>query len=300
MLLTAGVLWSFSGVLIKQIHWNAWAIAASRSAIGGVLQFAFLVVYLRVSMNQNTLTCMRKKLTDIYLSKDKVHWCGALCFVTNMICLVMAFQLTRAANAVFLHFSGMVLVAVFSGPILNQKPTKQDWISVIAGLVGMLLISMDSLNPQAMLGTALGIVCAITLALSDICLGIRVQRNASQVAALETICLANSIMFVLGAPAIILGYSGQSMPRPAELLLLLILGIVPWAVPDILYALAIKSVPILRALILALLDPVLTAVWPMIVLTEIPSMTVMLGAGIAMGAVVYQTAYERALIKKNS
>ncbi|MFK9714762.1 hypothetical protein ACJENQ_24280, partial [Escherichia coli] len=49
MILAAGVLWSFSGVLIKQIHWSPWAIAGSRSLIGGVLQFAFLIAYLHFS-----------------------------------------------------------------------------------------------------------------------------------------------------------------------------------------------------------------------------------------------------------
>jgi drug/metabolite transporter (DMT)-like permease len=149
-----------------------------------------------------------------------------------------------------------------------------------------------------MIGTALGIVCAVTLALTDICLGIRVQRNVSQVAALDTICLANTIMFVLGAPIIFQSCAAHALPNGSELVFLLVLGIVPWAVPDVLYAVAIKYVPILRALILALLDPVLTAVWPMLVLKEIPSITVLFGAGVAMIAVLYQTVYERSLIKK--
>lgn len=293
LVLTAGVLWSFSGILIKEIHWNAWAIAAARSLIGGTCQLGFL--YYCARAGAGTRLGFANLLREIFVCADKAHWLGAACFVVNMIALVAAFQITKAANAVFLHYAGLVLVAVFSGPILKQVPTKEDWWSVAAGLIGMLLIAVDALDAKSVIGTCLGVVCGISLALCQICLGLRSQRQQSGREALETIFLANFMMFVLGAPF---------MFQPASLALsrwdfafLLLLGVVPWAVPDVLYSIGIKRVPILRALILGLLDPVLTAVWPFVFLGETPGLSVLIGATVATVAVVYQNVWEQRKLK---
>jgi drug/metabolite transporter (DMT)-like permease len=234
-------------------------------------------------------------LKNILFSRDAAHWFGALFFVVNMVALAAAFQMTKAANAVFLHYAGLVLVAVFSGPVLKQFPTREDWYSVTAGLIGMLLIASDSLDERSVIGTVLGIVCGITLALCQICLGLRSQKGKTGTEALETICLANLLMFLSGLP-FMLGFARAEL-SPLDALFLVLLGIVPWAVPDILYSISIKRVPILRALILGLLDPILTAVWPFIFLCEIPSAVVVTGATLASGAVIYQNIYEQTKLK---
>jgi len=115
LILLAGILWSFSGVLIKEIHWNAFAVAAFRSFIGGLIQFFFLVFCLRKAKRENELgfgMAPHMVLRDIVFSKSIWQWLGAIAFVLNVLALVFAFQLSRAANAVFLHYSGMVLVVV--------------------------------------------------------------------------------------------------------------------------------------------------------------------------------------------
>jgi drug/metabolite transporter (DMT)-like permease len=291
LVLISGVLWSFSGILIKEIHWNAWAIAAARSLVGGFFQFAFLYFIISKENKTHPSHHFMRLLKEIFLCSDKAHWLGAAFFVVNMIALVEAFQLTKAANAVFLHYAGLVLVAVFSGPILKQIPTKEDWWSVAAGVLGMLLIAVDALDARSLMGTLLGIVCGISLALCQICLGLRSQRKKTGREALGTIVLANALMFILGAP-FMFGADAASLSR-MDFTFLILLGVVPWAVPDVLYSIGIKQVPILRALILGLLDPVLTAVWPFVFLAERPGVSVIAGASIATAAVVFQNIFEQ-------
>jgi drug/metabolite transporter (DMT)-like permease len=81
------------------------------------------------------------------------------------------------------------------------------------------------------------------------------------------------------------------MPHDQAWLFLILLGILPWGVPDILYAIGIRQVPVFRAMILGLSDPVLTAVWPLLFLREVPSPLALSGAAIILAAIVYQSKY---------
>jgi drug/metabolite transporter (DMT)-like permease len=289
-------MWSFSGVLIKAIHWNAFAIAGVRSLIGGALQFGFLVYLVLVSSKHSALVKEKSTLSDSIVLVTKrivafqpVHWLGALSFMLNMIALVWAFRLTNAASAVFLHYSGIVLVALLSWPILKQPLNRQDWLAVLGALVGIALISIDGVQLNTLPGTLLGIFCGITMATTQICLGLRAKANKSDSEALETIVLANVLMVLIAVPSLLT--APLLMPVDRAWLFLILLGIVPWGIPDILYALGIKQVPIFRAMILGLSDAILTAVWPLLFLNEVPSRMALTGAGIILAAIIYQSKY---------
>lgn len=291
--LLAGILWSFSGVLIKEIHWNAFAIAGTRSIIGGTLEFAFLVVAARALLRRDRSCGSMPSLLDSALHvlrrlfvPDLAHWLGALSFMLNMITLVFAFQLTSVATAVFLHYSGIVLIGLLSWPILKQSLSKADWFAVAGALAGIAVLSIDGARATGWTGAMLGIFCGITMAITQICLGLRAKETKSGFQAIETIVLANLLMALIAIPSIL------TAPLPVDgqktWILLGALGIVPWAIPDMLYATGIKQVPVFRATILGLSDPILTALWPLVFLNEVPSTYAIIGAMIVLAAIVYQ------------
>lgn len=296
LVLLAGVMWSFSGVLIKGIHWSAFGIAGSRSLIGGTLEFAFLVLSAHLTFRNSehanaklslANSCMRV-FRRIFVFQP-LHWLGAISFMLNMIALVFAFQLTDVATAVFLHYSGIVLVALLSWPILRQPLTKADWLAVVGGLAGIAILSIDGARLGGLSAVVLGIFCGITMATTQICLGLRAKIMKSGSEAIETIVLANALMVLLSLPSMLM-----APPLTAgsnAWFLLLVLGILPWAIPDILYATGIKKVPVFRAQILGLSDPILTAVWPMLFLQTMPSALTICGAAIILAAIVYQARY---------
>ena len=292
LVLLAGIMWSFSGVLIKGIHWNAFAIAGSRSLIGGLLEFAFLVLLTHIAARNvgepKALAESCKTVLRRILAFQPLHWLGALSFMLNMIALVFAFQLTNVATAVFLHYSGIVLVALLSWPILRQPLTNADWLAVGGALAGIAILSIDGAQSTGLPGVALGIFCGITMATTQICLGLRAKQTNSGSEAIETIVLANVLMTLIALPAV---FTAPPLPGTNAWLLLLILGIVPWAIPDILYAVGIKRVPVFRAMILGLSDPILTALWPFLFLSEMPSSLALCGALVILAAIVYQAKY---------
>jgi drug/metabolite transporter (DMT)-like permease len=292
MLLAAGVMWSFSGVLVKVIQWDPLAVAAVRSFIGGLIQFAFLLYCLRAVYNQMSGCHQVSRgllpftLSRIFLSHNRVQWLGALAAVLNTIALVFAFKTSSAANAVFLHKAGVVLVAFLSGPVLNQRPRKHDWITLAIAVPGIFLLAADGLSLGATSGTILGVLCGITSAVKQLCLGLRTKEVMTGYEAFENSILANAIVAIIGVPAIF--FSQAAWPTTFNWYLLIALGIVPWGVPNVLYLLGIKHVPVLRALILGLSDPVLTVVWPLIFLGEAPTVLAVCGMVTVGGAIVYQ------------
>ncbi len=290
LVLGAGVLWSFSGVLIKSIHWDFLRIAGMRSLIGGLVQFAFLVAFLRrdTTGGAKTLPVAIKTAAGKILALSKPHWIGACLFVVNMLSLAWAFRLTTATNAVFLHYSGIVLVALFSAPVLKQKLRRHDWIAVSAATFGIFVFCIDGWQANAPLGTALGVLCGLTLAGTNLALGVRSQDKTNPRAALETIILANLLCVIVTAPIFFSNLS--DLPPVHDWLLLMLLGIFPWALPDVMYVTAIRKVPVFRALILGLSDPVLTAVWPLLFLKEYPTTLAIVGSLIVLWSIIYQAA----------
>lgn len=112
-----------------------------------------------------------------------------LSFVLNMLALAWAFRLTNATNAVFLHYSGIVLVALFSYPVLRQRLQRHDWVAAAVATAGIFLFCLDGLQLNVGFGTALGVFCGLTLAGCQLCLGLRTQRKGTPQAALETVIL---------------------------------------------------------------------------------------------------------------
>ena len=260
-------------------------VAGVRSLIGGCIQFAFLVALMRT---KTPLWQSIRVAAGNLFARKWAHWIGAILFVINMLSLAWAFRLTNATNAVFLHYSGIVLVALFSYPILKQRLRRQDWIAVCAATIGIFVFCIDGWQLNETLGTALGILCGLTLAGTNLALGVRSQDENNPRAALETIILANLLTVIITAPGILANLN--DLPSGHDWLLLILLGIFPWALPDVMYVTAIRKVPVFRALILGLSDPILTAVWPSLFLHECPTLLAGAGSLIVLWAIVYQAA----------
>ncbi len=107
-------------------------------------------------------------------------------------------------------------------------------------------------------------------------------------------------MTIIGLPFIVLSLLQSNIPPLHELFFLVLLGIIPWGIPDVLYTIGIKYVPVFRALILGLFDPVLTAVWTLLALGEYPSATAMIGCFVVTMAIVYQAYFEQRCQLKSS
>jgi drug/metabolite transporter (DMT)-like permease len=251
------VLWSLGGVLIKSIDWHPMAIAGGRSFFAALAIAAYA-------------GCPR-------LPFSRLQILGALAYATTVVAFVIAARLTTAANAIFLQYTAPIYVAAFSHRLLGERALRSDWAIIAIALAGIALFFCDRLTLAGMWGNGIALLSGFAYAVTILLL--RKQHDASPVTA---ILLGNVLAALAGAPFMLGG------PHPSALGwgAIAALGIVQLGVPYIFYSIAIKRVTALEAVLIPLLEPILTPLWVMLLVGERPAGWALLGAALVLGAVL--------------
>lgn len=261
-LIAASILWSTGGFLIKLVDWNPVAISGTRSLIAAFLILAYL------------------KHLRFRWSKTLVF--GALTYASTVICFVIANKLTSAANTILLQYTAPVWVALMASWVLKERIRWYDWASIAVTLCGMALFFHDGLAGGGFLGDIIAVVSGIGLA--GVVIFLRLQKDGDPV---ETVLLGNFLTFFISLPFI----ATSGMPSFKSLLGILLLGIFQLGCAYLLYALAIKHVSAIEAILIPVIEPLLNPVWVFLIIGERPGFWTLLG-----GAVVVLSVSGRALI----
>ncbi len=255
LLIGAAILWSTAGLFIKWVEWNPFAIAGARSAIVSAVIW-------------------------IYIGRPRFDWSasqigGALSFAATVMLFVYANKTTTAANAILLQYTAPVYVAVLGNRLLGEKSTLLSWATLCLSIGGMALFFFDRLSVQGFRGNLLAIISGFTLALFF--LFTRKQKDGSP---LESILMGNIITALVCMP-----FMFQSVPSMRSILALLFLGVFQLGLADILYALAIKSVPAFDAIIITSIEPILNPLWVFLFMGEAPGRWAITGGIIVIASV---------------
>ena len=240
ILIITAVLWSSGGLLIKLVSLNPMAIAGMRSFITSL----FLLIILR---------------------KPRLTWSvpqlgGAVSLALTMICFVLANKMTTAANAVLLQYTAPVFVALLGIWILKETVKLFDWAIIMLVMAGMICFFFDKLTLGGYYGNMVAILSGISYAFLFICM--RQQKDEST---LETILMGNVLTAFIGM-LFIPSFSLSSF----NVLIIVILGIFQLGLPYILYAIAIKRVSAIDAILILTLEPILNPIWVFFVIGETP------------------------------
>ncbi|HHY77910.1 MAG TPA: DMT family transporter [Clostridiales bacterium] len=260
-LVLASILWSTGGILIKLVDWNPIAIAGSRSLISSIVVL-------------------------LYLKKPKITWSmaqigGALSYTATVMLFVAANKLTTAANAILLQFTAPIFVAILGLLILKEKIRSYDYIAIIVVFGGMLLFFIDDVGGGSMLGNTLAVISGFFLACVTIAL--RFQKDGSPV---ETTFLGNLLTFIVSIPFIVKG-----LPDLKSILAIIVLGVFQLGIAYILYALAIKHLKAIEAILITVIEPILNPIWVFLFAGEKPSLYAVIG-----GLIVIITVTVRSII----
>lgn len=260
-LIIASILWSTGGILIKLVDWNPVAIAGSRSLIASIVVLAYI---------------KKPKLT---MSKAQIG--GAICYAATVILFVTANKLTTSANAILLQFTAPIFVALLGAWILKERIYGYDWITMACVFGGMILFFIDGVGTGNMLGNALAVISGFFMACVTVAL--RFQKDGSPV---ETTWLGNILTFVIALPFIF-----QSMPDAKSMLGLVLLGVFQLGISYILYALSIKHLSALEAILITVVEPLLNPIWVFLFAGEKPSFYAVIGGVIVLSAVTARSIY---------
>ncbi len=265
LLLCAVLLWSTSGLMIKLSTLNPIALAGGRSAIAALV----MLLWIR-HVNRRA---GRRRLNPVFTwSAAQVG--GSLAMVFTFVLFISATQLTSAANAIFLQFTAPLYVALFGAWFLGERPKPADWWAMAVIVVGMALFFGDGLSSAGLLGNLLAVASGVSLAW--MVLFLRKEREHAN----ETILLGNAVTAVIGLPFLLL-----TPPQPADWAIILFLGALQLGLPFILYAIAIRRLEALEAILLQTLEPILNPLWVFLVVGEQPSPLALLGGLLVIAAV---------------
>ncbi|MBN1833202.1 MAG: EamA family transporter, partial [Deltaproteobacteria bacterium] len=240
LLLTAAVLWSFGGVLIKLIVWNPLAIAGTRSAIAGILIFLFL------------------RKPKLHFSKVQIACAVAYACTTTLF--VAGNKLTAAANVILLQYTAPIYVALFGAWFLNERAHLFDWVVILICMGGMVLFFLDELTFSGLWGNVISIFSGITFA--GMILLMRKQKSGSP---LESVLLGNILVALVMLP-----FMFESMPDTRSWIGLGLLGIFQLGLSYVLYSMAIKQVTALEGVLVPVVEPVLNPLWVFLLVGERP------------------------------
>lgn len=260
-LIIASVLWSTAGVLIKLVDWNPLAIAGSRSFIASFVVLAYV------------------KKPKITMSKPQIG--GAICYAATVILFITANKLTTSANAILLQFTAPVFVAILSAWLLKENIYRYDWFTMIFVFIGMILFFVDDVGVGNMLGNVIAVVSGFFLACVTIAL--RLQKDGSPV---ETALLGNVLTFIVAIPFIF-----RTMPDMRSIIGLVFLGVFQLGMAYIFYALSMKHISAIEAILITVVEPILNPIWVFFFSGEKPTLFAIIGGLVVLSSVTIRSIY---------
>ncbi|MEE3410456.1 MAG: DMT family transporter [Treponema sp.] len=294
------LLWSFGGLVIKLIKWDALAIAGVRSLLGMItVTIAFRrPPKLFVRRDENSLqdqnaggnqNCVQGQKTR----PKKIDWrattnllLGGFFYAATMLLFVPATKMTTAANAILLQYTNPIYIIIF-GPLLAGE--KSDWIDIaaVAGiLAGMVLLLWGDLGGGQMAGNILALLSGVTYGGTTIFL--RRAKNTRPSDSLNLSCL---LSFLFAIPFIVkAGLPQSAMSYPA----LLCLGVFQIGMPAVLLSIGIEKVPALSSVIITMIEPMMNPVWVALFAGEVPSASSVFGGLVILACIVAHVALKRA------
>lgn len=266
-LVVCAALWSLNGPLIKLLNAegggvSGTAIAFYRSAIGGIVFLPF---------------ALRRLST---LRNVSVGWPigSVLTFTLMTICFVIATTHTAAANAIILQYTSPIWVFLLSPLLLKERSGRAEGAVLLVAMAGVATIFFGHPTGElpwliVALGSGLG-YGALTVTLR----GLR-RVNPALVASMN--CLGSGVLLI---PAVV-GWGSFQLAGP-QWALVLLLGLVQFALPYVMFSWALQYVKAHQAALIVLLETVLNPLWTFLIVGEpVPRPTLVGGPLILVGVV---------------
>jgi drug/metabolite transporter (DMT)-like permease len=259
LLLAAAILWSTAGAAIKRCGLDAWQIAGGRSLVAAL--FLFLAV--RDARARPTLRILLV----------------AAVYSVTVILFVVATKLTTAANAIFIQDTAPLWVLLLSPWLLRERPTKGELLAVPIYGIGLGLFFLDELAPGQLAGNLTALTSGVAFALAIV--GLRVLRHEGPAA----LVWGNAIAATVALPL----WPRGPAPAPADLALVVYLGIFQLALAYLAFSRGVTGTPAIEASLLILIEPVLNPIWTFLAMGERPGPWAVAGGAVVLAATAWRT-----------
>ena len=266
MVILGGVCLSLLGIADRSMDATGPQIALYR-AVGQSVFFTFAFLLLK----KGTIAAEFRGLTWR-------GWFAAVIMALAGFTLIMSFQYTLVANAIFFVSLAPLIAAVLAWVFLKERINRRTAAAMIIALIGVSVIFGTNMNGKGVLGMGFAVIMATCYAGTIVTF--RTIPNANVI----LICTLNAVLTILFMMLLIDDYSVSQK----DLIICLGLGVVQVGLGSVLVMTGAQNVPAAQVSILALIEVVLSPIWVWLFAGETPSMTTLIGGAIVLAGVTYQ------------
>lgn len=265
--LVAGVsLISFDALLVRLAATDGWNVSFWR----GLFIALALLVLNQFGTHKNTAKSSRAM---------PGLWLAAVMMAGSSLCLVLAFTLTEAANAVVILSAAPLFAAIISRIFLGEKCSLRTWVAIFVCISGVFWVMAGSLRSGNLAGDGLAVV-------STVFIGgyFTVFRRYPQVPRSGAILRGGLLLSVASLPFA----TPLSLPV-ASYGWLLLAGLIQMPIALLLITSATRFLPAAEVSLFLLLETCLAPIWVWLVLGEIPPMTTFYGGILIVATLMIHT-----------
>jgi drug/metabolite transporter (DMT)-like permease len=271
LILMGAICLSFGGLIVKSFEGaNLWQILFWRQTFFAIIVALYLVI------------TYKKKFFKSFYNSGLSGFIGGIFLGIGFAAYVFSMYTTTVANTNFIITTETIFLAVFGYFFLKEKIDLVTFIAIILGMSGVLLIIGNSLSIQTseqFIGNIVAFIMPISFAILVII--IRKYPNVDMVPA----------QFIAGVFAAIIGYviAGKLSISLHDLFLASLAGFFQIGFGFIFITVGSQTTPSAVVGVLMLTEAVFGPLWAWLFINEIPPSSVLLGGGIIIFSILFQT-----------
>lgn len=264
-LIACAALWSLNGPLIKLLSHASVpgvTIACYRSLLGGLV----------------FLPLARRRLPTLRNVAPAWPIAAVLTFTLMTASFVIATTMTAAANAIILQYTSPIWVFLLAPLLLGEHPGRSEGLVLLIAMAGVAVIFVGQ-GSTNLAGLLIALVSGFGYGTLTVVL--RALRPVSPMVVAGINTLGSGLLLI--APVAVWGVF---LLTPYQWALVLVLALVQFALPYVLFSWALQRVEAHRAALLLLLETVLNPIWTYLLVREAPPRATLLGGPLILLGVV--------------
>ncbi len=262
----AAAAWSTAGVLQRELSVGTTTQIAGRASIACIALTGFVAI----SNRGRTLTAFR--------SMGTAGLAVAVCTAIASGSFIVALNHATVANVLFMQAVAPIAAAVLAWLTLGESITPRAWLAMTGAVAGVALM-VGGPGSGGVLGVTASLVMTFAFAI-----GIVITRHRRDVSMAPAVCLSQLLLVLAVAPL-----AHPSTITGHDLVYLLLLGVGQMALGLAFMTIGARLIPAAEVALITLLEIVLGPLWVLIVQSESPARTTLIGGGVVIFAVLVQT-----------
>ncbi|MBC6441296.1 MAG: DMT family transporter [Rhodospirillales bacterium] len=194
------------------------------------------------------------------------------------VTFVMAIERTTIANISFLIASGPFWAGSLAWLVMREPMSQRTMIATMIAMVGVAVMVWEGLSGGSLSGNLLALACAFLAAFYTV--GVRLGRGRDMIPTVAVSGLIAATAAALLAERLTITWH--------DFMLCALQGIFVSALCNGLFTLCARHIPAAELTVLSMVESVLSPLWVLVFLGEIPAELTVYGGTIVLGAVAFQ------------